>query len=1156
MKNRMTLMCAAMFIGLLSLTDTLQAQFTEVWKVSPGTWPLTLNSASRGAALNRSNGHYLVTNRDVPRIYVYNATNGALIDSLNMTGISGGGGSVLQDIEVTNDGVVYASNLILNGLTEDFKIYRWANDSGSTVPTVAYSGKVKEATRVGDALDVAGTGAGTVIYAGGNNAAMDSVQVFTTVDGITFTNSGSIRITANDAGMGIAQITPGGDFLTSRYSAGSPIRLYSGTGAGRLDAVPTTVTPAFQADITYLEAAGRKWIASVESLGTAGHNHKAVLLNATYGLSGAVKVGVTPAIGTAVNTTSLGADVELQYNASDSSMTVYLLVDNNGIAAYKSGNLLAANLNPFGGNIVRSQFVPRSGQNDTVYVDVQDDEFIPKDSVKLHYAVDGGSYTSIVMILTSGDSTKGKYRGIIPAAVNTNGKRIAYYVTATDNKDAKFTSATSGYFAGITKMTLAGPRAIDTTTGAILWNGYAIRVQGICTQEDSLIAIPTSRHDVVLQDDQGAMDFIEFAVSGVAPPWSMKRGRLYTAAGLIGQFNGKIQVAIPGPGQSIQVEDNGPGTVPAPTVVTIAGLQFNTQGEQLENALVKINNVRLTASSLPWPNAGAAGTNITITDNGVDSLTLRVPALSTANGVPPQRQWFSVVGIAGQFDNSNPFTSGYQVIMRQADDISYDVMVGLKDTSLAVINSEVVIPVNIQNVTGLGIMGYKFDAQFDSTALQYLGASNQNTISTGYTFATNVFNAGSIRIAGSGATALKDSGALFTVRFKVLKTGSSVIGLTGSFNEGSPNAQVAGGVVIGTLPSETESNDSLSVANQISLGTTITGTLSKTTGDPDYFSFNAPIGHLIVDATDGAGTTDADLYLYDSTGKLLYNVDRNINDRLEYNLPTAGKYYVRVSGYLDGTTYSTGPYQLNVRLGVATDANEPNDGPLFGIMHIVTPVTFLSTDTTNTLNPGVGIPGNDYDYFRLVASPGQTITALVQMKSFKASTTLNNVQARIYRKGTFPTALATASKTDGTDITATFAVTVADTYYVRVVNLTGAEAGPNARYKLSIAGPTGVLEQINGIPMVFALDQNYPNPFNPSTTIRFAIPNSAETRLVVYDMLGREVRTLINNMMDVGFYEATWDGKNNVGTQVASGMYIYRIEAGTFVSTKKMMLLK
>jgi hypothetical protein len=356
---------------------------------------------------------------------------------------------------------------------------------------------------------------------------------------------------------------------------------------------------------------------------------------------------------------------------------------------------------------------------------------------------------------------------------------------------------------------------------------------------------------------------------------------------------------------------------------------------------------------------------------------------------------------------------------------------------------------------------------------------------------------------------------------------------------------------------EKESNDSISVANFIQLGGEIYGTLSKTTGDPDFFWFTTPtIGHLIVDVTDAANTTDADIYLYDSTGKMLYNVDRNNNDRLEYNLTKTGKYFIKAAGFYDGSAFATGAYKLLARLGTATDVNEPNDGVLFGFNNISTPVTFDKVDTTNTLDPGVGIPGSDYDFFSIIAAPGQKITALVQSKSFKSTSTLNGVLGRIFRKATYPTALATQATTTGADVTVSYTVAVADTYYVLIYNTVGAEAGPNARYKLTIAKPTGVIRQNEGLPRVFALEQNYPNPFNPSTVIRFAIPQTISTRIVVYDLLGSEVRSLINNEYNAGNYEVVWDGKNNLGQFVSTGVYIYRIQAGTFIATKKMMLLK
>ncbi len=392
--------------------------------------------------------------------------------------------------------------------------------------------------------------------------------------------------------------------------------------------------------------------------------------------------------------------------------------------------------------------------------------------------------------------------------------------------------------------------------------------------------------------------------------------------------------------------------------------------------------------------------------------------------------------------------------------------------------------------------------------------------------------------------------------FTLLKSGIASIALTGQYNTGNPVAVLMGGVVVGGAQLEAEPNDTITTATPITFGYPAAGTLSRTSGDPDFYSFQVPVGHLIVDGTDSTNTTNLRLTLYDSTGKELYDIDRNINERLEYNVTTAGKYYVRVLGNKNGSTYATGPYQLWARIGTPTDAREPNDGPLFGFFNQVTPAGFNYSDTTNTLDPGVGLPGSDWDYFSVIASPGQTITPLVQAKSFKSATTLNHIQLALYRKNAFSSALSSASSTDGSDVSLSYAVAVADTYYVLVTNTTPSEAGPNARYKLTIGTPTGVLEDVTSLPKEFALDQNYPNPFNPSTTIRFALPKDAMVSLKVYDVLGREVRTLVNERVSAGYQQVVWDGRNQFGAQVASGMYIYRITAGEFISIKKMMMLK
>ena len=90
----------------------------------------------------------------------------------------------------------------------------------------------------------------------------------------------------------------------------------------------------------------------------------------------------------------------------------------------------------------------------------------------------------------------------------------------------------------------------------------------------------------------------------------------------------------------------------------------------------------------------------------------------------------------------------------------------------------------------------------------------------------------------------------------------------------------------------------------------------------------------------------------------------------------------------------------------------------------------------------------------------------------------------------------------------------------------------------------------------FALEQNVPNPFNPLTRIRFTLPEAGQAKLVIYDVLGRQVRTLLNRRLAADHYEVFWNGKNNGGVDVATGVYFYRLEACRLKATKKMVLLR
>jgi hypothetical protein len=96
-----------------------------------------------------------------------------------------------------------------------------------------------------------------------------------------------------------------------------------------------------------------------------------------------------------------------------------------------------------------------------------------------------------------------------------------------------------------------------------------------------------------------------------------------------------------------------------------------------------------------------------------------------------------------------------------------------------------------------------------------------------------------------------------------------------------------------------------------------------------------------------------------------------------------------------------------------------------------------------------------------------------------------------------------------------------------------------------------------GKPVEYGLEQNYPNPFNPSTTIEYKIPDdNVNVRLTIYDISGRKIRTIVNTNQNAGRYKIVWNGRNDSGSRVSSGIYIYRIIAGKYTAIKKLMVLK
>ena len=124
-------------------------------------------------------------------------------------------------------------------------------------------------------------------------------------------------------------------------------------------------------------------------------------------------------------------------------------------------------------------------------------------------------------------------------------------------------------------------------------------------------------------------------------------------------------------------------------------------------------------------------------------------------------------------------------------------------------------------------------------------------------------------------------------------------------------------------------------------------------------------------------------------------------------------------------------------------------------------------------------------------------------------------------------------------------------YWITAVDLSGLESEASGFVSAVLSS-----EEEMGMPTNFALKQNYPNPFNPSTQIQYSLPSESKVLISIYDLTGRKVKTLVNDVQSAGYRTVMWNATNEIGRPVSAGMYIYSIQAGNFTQNRKMVLMK
>jgi fibronectin-binding autotransporter adhesin len=267
------------------------------------------------------------------------------------------------------------------------------------------------------------------------------------------------------------------------------------------------------------------------------------------------------------------------------------------------------------------------------------------------------------------------------------------------------------------------------------------------------------------------------------------------------------------------------------------------------------------------------------------------------------------------------------------------------------------------------------------------------------------------------------------------------------------------------------------------------------------------------------------------------------------------------TGYLEAEFGDIALVRIIRRIGTATDVTNtwslqgtPTQYDNFVVSGVP---TVVNVNSTGGIRPERSIftYGLKSNLFVQNPIPNQTLTdanPVYKRKLTSPPVFAGNTGELTFSATSSNTAIATAEIKDGDSLIVTLKTSGSVTVTVTAQDV---DAG-----RISTSFTTNVVSAIveEGItPTEFALEQNFPNPFNPSTTIRFALPQEAPVSLVIYNMLGVPVRTLINGeRLTAAFHQYVWDGKDESGITVPSGVYLYRIAAGSFTASKRMTLVK
>jgi hypothetical protein len=354
------------------------------------------------------------------------------------------------------------------------------------------------------------------------------------------------------------------------------------------------------------------------------------------------------------------------------------------------------------------------------------------------------------------------------------------------------------------------------------------------------------------------------------------------------------------------------------------------------------------------------------------------------------------------------------------------------------------------------------------------------------------------------------------------------------------------------LANDQDGNDSYQTASIVTVNGSATGHIgyyaNSTTDNDDYWKFTTTsdgkvVVRVVSDSLDRSDSRfDLNLVAYDVNGTTSIATDNQSGNVSECSLHLRpGTYYVRIYRWVGNAA----SYTLSVTHTSPKRANDVEGNDWFASAGT------LSLNVTATGHIGFFSNGSNdpYDLWRITATSSDSIYVHV--------TTDSTIDLNIIAYAPDTSTSLTSDYRDGIYSRVGLKPTSGSSYYIKVYQWTGtAGAYSIVATKSNVAVGVEKNEIEAQIPQELALEQNYPNPFNPATTIKYSLPERTDVRVSVYSLLGQEIALLVHATQDPSSYTVTWNGRDTKGTDMPSGIYIIRLQAGNKQFARKAVLVR